>query len=540
MNNGTLSGGLVQCGLDPSCVGDVIDFGASGVVDSGGSKRVNCVVQPIAPVTPTYTWKVFKPDGGLHSQGAGQLGFFFAAEPGVYTISYTATANRDCPPPPLQLPSVTVMVVRIRPMEVTFSGPQYHVVWRDDGSGPYPEPHWKDISVPPDDDNDDIGDHNIPVAFTRNSQMRVSAKFSVEPPGALGVMPTVAGVGMVGDAEQFYNFDAVGSASGGVLTITDVPADRPLVNTVDYFRPLKPLVIRWWITAEDGTQVPCSPPETTHRVYVTLGDPNPGPLYETVVHLGCNNAAGFSNTTDVIDTIFNDFTDREVYRKTRDGFNNPDLHQLTYYEDWNCVNLTTLDLIQNGDGQCGSWARLFIDILGAQGINHANEYITFYSRDSTDPSLGFIVKNWSFAPGGGVSGDPEYPYLNLYNPQIITEPPYEYNWRFSETNDETGVPGQGTGNPASLFSNHQVVKFGSPPVYYDPSYGAMYSSLSDIDSFAVEGYWQNGLLPVKESLVQLDLDGDGNITDMDVLTPVFIFQLNPAGNQLVENAIEYP
>ena len=140
----------------------------------------------------------------------------------------------------------------------------------------------------------------------------------------------------------------------------------------------------------------------------------------------------------------------------------------------------------------------------------------------------------------GRSGDPVYPYLNLDGSPLITGPPYAYNWLFSEVTDGIGVPGQGTPDPASLFNNHQVVKFGTPPVYYDPSCGVTYSSLADIDNLAVDGYWQRGTLPVDEAVVGLDLDGNGVVGDLGVMTLVHIFQSNPTGNQLVEVLFEYP
>lgn len=103
-----------------------------------------------------------------------------------------------------------------------------------------------------------------------------------------------------------------------------------------------------------------------------------------------------------------------------------------------------------------------------------------------------------------------------------------------------GVAGQGNSNPTSLFSNHQVVKFGTPSVYYDSSYGVTYSSLADIDQNAVDGYWAVGTLAVDEPTVGLDLNGNGNSSDAQVPTFVYVFKENAPGNQLVEVNGEYP
>ncbi len=192
-----------------------------------------------------------------------------------------------------------------------------------------------------------------------------------------------------------------------------------------------------------------------------------------------------------------------------------------------------------GDGQCGAWAHLFIDAMGAQGINHTNEYVIFYQSDGAAPndfSFGFAVNNWSFASGTGISGDANYPFLNV--PGTPEYSGSSYSWRFAEVTDDTGVPGQGTTNPKSLFSNHQVVKIGTQ--YYDPSYGVTYSSLADIDDNAVDGYYEKKDVPVNELQVGLDLNGDTYVTDTWVLTFAWVFKKNPIGNQLIEIPIEYP
>ena len=78
-------------------------------------------------------------------------------------------------------------------------------------------------------------------------------------------------------------------------------------------------------------------------------------------------------------------------------------------------------------------------------------------------------------------------------------------------------------------------------MYYDPSYSVTYSSLAEIDNVAIAGYWQRIFgFPVDESVVGLDLNGDGDMLDLGVPTPVFVLQKNPTGNQLVEVLREYP
>jgi hypothetical protein len=168
-------------------VGATITFTASGVMDSGGIKRINCTAkQGIDGVAPMYSWVVTKPGGGTVS-GAGSSAVVAADEPGTYTCVFTAKAVRECPPPDLPLPAAVGRAVRIHPVSVTFGGPDYKVVSKDDGTGAYPTPHWKDNSVPRDDDNADVGDHHIPSVYPRNTRMHLSAGFEIEPTGDLAV-----------------------------------------------------------------------------------------------------------------------------------------------------------------------------------------------------------------------------------------------------------------------------------------------------------------------------------------------------------------
>jgi hypothetical protein len=187
-------------------------------------------------------------------------------------------------------------------------------------------------------------------------------------------------------------------------------------------------------------------------------------------------------------------------------------------------------------------------MLRAHGINHADEFVTIrYSNpDFPNPAdRGFLVREWNFAPGGGISGHATLTYLNLPPtgadwPGIVNG---TYVWRFPEVTDAPGLPGQGTVDPASFFGNHQVVKING--VYYDPSYGTTYNSLAEIDDQAVSGHFgkstQLNPWPVNELHVNLDLNGDGQIEDVDVpLANVFLIQDNPPGNQLEEDPRDYP
>ncbi len=408
-------------------------------------------------------------------------------------------------------------------------------VLRDETGLAYPTPHWKDNSIPADNDNADVGDHNFPVVYPSGTGMDLSATLSVFPPLPLEDTFTVTATGTRNGVT--YTFSAPATNTGSSLTISNVLADNLLPTHVDYFNPLW---LSWSVTQTNGENpMNCSISGTGHRIYVTLGPPNAGSLYETVIHQGCTNAKDLTDSNSVIAAIWSEFTDRMVKRKSKDGYNNTDGTQLTYYQNWNCINTSTQALLANSDGQCGSWAKFFIDIMGGQGINHTNEYILFQHMDATglqDFGIGFIVKNWTFSSSGGTSGLIDDPYLNIPNSPLTGQ--QSYNWTYTEVDDVIGLPGQGTPNPASLFSNHQVVKLGTQ--YYDPSYGAMYTSLADIDNLAIDGYWKNLIMDIDESVIVEDLNNDGDMVDVFLNVSVKVFQVNQAGNQLKEVPFEYP
>ena len=410
--------------------------------------------------------------------------------------------------------NVYYAVLKVDLKEVSFSGTKYHTVKKDDGSQDYTAPHWQDNSSPLDGDADDAGDKKYPVCFTRNTKMKVTAKWRIEPAN-----PGVT-IKVKGDGPGNLDFpDTTAAISGNDVTITDVECSNPFANEVDFFDPMSIT----WSFSMDGGSTWCNAGTSANQTYVTLGDPLTT-VYHTLAHLGCKNADGENTAANCTAKIWTEFTDRDVRRV--DGV------QLTYYASYTCGNVTTASLLANGDGQCGSWASLFIDMRKVQGIDDTDEYVIFRPIPPSgipQDYVGFLVKNWTF-PGSGSSGHATHPYLNLPDSPFIGAT--SYNWMFAEVTDATGIPGQGNANPASFFNNHQVVISGE---YYDPSYGVKHNSLQDIDDNSIDGYYIGPVAyPVDEPVVDLDLNGDGDKTDLQVDTGVYLIQKNAAGLDIWE------
>ena len=116
-DNGGLSGGTISVEPETVCLGETITFTASGVVDSGGVKAINCTKEPIPPVSPTYTWNLTippdYPDPLPPLTGSGKVATVAANAPGTYSCTFTATADRDCPPASRTIGPESAMVTEI-------------------------------------------------------------------------------------------------------------------------------------------------------------------------------------------------------------------------------------------------------------------------------------------------------------------------------------------------------------------------------------------------------------------------------------------
>jgi hypothetical protein len=170
--------------------------------------------------------------------------------------------------------------------------------------------------------------------------------------------------------------------------------------------------------------------------------------------------------SEIIAGIWNEFTDREVYRVAGG-------HPLGYYREYTCKEKPTRGLIKDGDGQCGAWCSFFVDMLKVHGIDNLKEGRQIRCKAAE----GFMINNWGFKTPSGAA---PYPYVNMKSgPDDAHIGPTGYLWVSSEVDDLGGVPGQGRNNPASLFINHFVIQIGS--TYYDPSYGKVFTNPDAMD-----------------------------------------------------------
>ena len=118
-------------------------------------------------------------------------------------------------------------------------------------------------------------------------------------------------------------------------------------------------------------------------------------------------------------------------------------------------------LIENGDGRCGAWARLFVDVIRAQGYDLGEDVFIRAKRYES----GFDESFRKLFPNEKIPQDYRSVFFvnnwvsNPENPHLIKE--------------ADGVAGQLHGNPISDFSDHGIVSIGNNDFsnLYDPSYG---------------------------------------------------------------------
>ena len=334
----------------------------------------------------------------------------------------------------------TVQKIRLDLSSVTFESTAGNVLADATGQA-YPPPHFE---------VDAAGTtvNSWPVLYVSGSHVQAYAAFAnraLTETEVSGEFPLIFKGKVSGGHSSFTLWgENAGSVSDKVGAT--VYADDPLeADKVDYF---KPMTIKWYYGYTNKPDFIYAG-TSTNAVYVTLRSPTSGvPLYHTVVHLSCKNAAGQTSDGPAADAIFGEFTDRDVRRLS-------DNAQMTYWADVDHDGdadmgaRQTEDLMQSADanGNCEAWSALLRDCLRAQGIGADR-----IRGLPVLPDKYILVKNWQI--NEPPSGSGAYPYI------VGTD-----------AFDLSGIPGQGNPNPPGSFTGHWITFTSCNNAYYDPSYG---------------------------------------------------------------------
>ena len=364
--------------------------------------------------------------------------------------------------------------------QFTFTGTDFTAVAVDCPSefscSDYGTPHWLDSNL--DGDAEDSGEHAYPSSYVRDGTVKLtSLRFGVMPGGLdLDDVP-VRGFGPDG-----VIFEATGYTSGTQLIVPGtVTATTSLPNAVAYYPTFE---IAWEVALDGVHYYPAG--TSRNPMYVTYNDPL-GAGLESYFYISTQAAHGQAGVQDVVDAIWEEFTDRQVLNV----YGEP----LGYYRGQlcaaDCTYYSADALVYHTNSQCGGWADLLIQCIRTQGIS-GTQFITIEPRGTPylpgdcgsfpQPAAGFIVKNYFFQDA---SMGPCEPY-----PLNFNDPCGFYSaWTTPTVTDLPGLPGQDNPNPASWFARHFIVKFNGQ--YYDPAYGAgPFSGTTDQATLA----WERGAM----------------------------------------------
>lgn len=354
---------------------------------------------------------------------------------------------------------------------ITFFGNKYWELTSDNSETEYSAPHFYDA-----DGNFDAADtgqyeRNYSVAFTRNTKPKIGATFKIQDISlsafgdSANDSPKIRAHGS--DGIEIPATTAVVEANFVTLPLTE--STTPLPDAIKYCNKSDGTAFELtWEMSVDGGSTWVQLATTKHTVYVTLGDPSPMPdnrhFQETLFFIGCKFANGLTSQADMIGAVWTEFEGRQLYR-----VDHPE-SPLTYYANnaapyTTCVSLD--QMLAAGDGRCGCFQGLMLQILYNQGVSAAVAKPTLVTPhpDYRAEAIAAYMAEYGEDPR------PTYPTIrNIFfvkNWDLNTKTPFS-------TVDQDGAPAQGNSDPIAVFADHALVEVNLPDTaseIYDPSYG---------------------------------------------------------------------
>ena len=288
----------------------------------------------------------------------------------------------------------------------------------------------------------------------------------------------------------------------GVLSV--VPTEitsKTIPNKIMY---CENFFLKWFVSYDAGkTWINCG---TSENIFYSIWrNPQKAPLLQTFVHIGCQSlngigGSGLDDVNQISGRIWDKFKTKNIRRAidakilTYYGYLDENENgvwdvgiDINYNSPTNCVETDALGLVKQRNGQCRSWADLFVCALAAQGVTSDDgEQIRIIglrikNKIEGADSVAFAVKNW-------FKGSLAYNELVIKSNDAGIDGLLNISCNVQEAKDDIGVSGQGTSpNPPSTFGNHFIVKSGL--LYYDPSYGiGPYFDRKSYEEEAFDGY----------------------------------------------------
>jgi hypothetical protein len=315
--------------------------------------------------------------------------------------------------------------------------------------------------------------------------------------------------------ENFDIPETEATIDGDYLYIDPVPVSKALTpELTKYFNPFR---ITWEIRCEDGEWQPAG--TSTNEIYVCLeGVTSQKPTitpYRTVVHLACSND-GATTPLEAARKTWALFAVPGEGPKNVKAWNERDkayTRDLFYYmedtlgaespQNAQCGSpgeggsAKFLLRQTNGSGQCSAWAMLLYDVWRLNRVTAKYYRADVKGSGPTGiPYYQFWVKKWHFTePPAHTAPGPYYDFLWIW----VDMKDIPINATCGQLTNVWGIPGQGSRaehkEPSQKgFSNHQFLYYDK--LFWDPSYGRIYTSEASFQNKAIAGYgFQNGTDP---------------------------------------------
>lgn len=349
---------------------------------------------------------------------------------------------------------------------------------------------WKDCEDFPDAKTD----KNWPFVAAGGTRLRIDhAVIAIRGAGRPLRDAAVIGTATFGRTTLRWRTRATLDERDGVLRTRAMTSDRAIPAKVG-----RMMTIRWQVKARGRTY---RVRNSTHPLYVTYAKPTVTP-YLSLVDLTTRAAGGKDARSDVFDAIWFDFEARDIHPRTLDpksGAVTIDRDVLQYWTPWTLLddylflggtmtcprNAGTAGILKDRIGRCGSWARFFVDTLGAQGLPAASLAVDDAPAFPTGPAgaLLMLIKTWTFAGSPRPGADPAFPFQT----EINVPPTGARSFgALRQVLDAPGVEGQGrtlVPNPPGWFAvgDHAIARYDGK--LYDPSYGS--GPFDDIRAWAI-------------------------------------------------------
>jgi hypothetical protein len=418
--------------------------------------------------------------------------------------------------------------------EVTFGGSGFHPMSSDPSpSGTvttYTTAQW---TSPP--------NHEDPVLYAADGNPELSAKFQL---GSPQPAPTAEARGFGTDG---FDVPAMKlTPSGDTLSLSNVKMSKAFDQDqgAQYFADF---TIQWQVSFNGGATW-TSAGESVNPLYVSAStNPQPDPsgyFYRTVVDSEVNATLGLSaSKSNNIKTIITNTWQLFAFRSVREfsansPFSDGSEHgtALTYYgkpkTTGSLIGDTTQQIVNpmasgyspntkvgqllaTGDGECMTFAKLFLDMLLVSGVSYENDLVTV--GWASPSAYGFLVNNWKFVGTGEGGNYFDVPAQTVHGTSgAVYHVPLSY-----QVLKQQGAPGQNSANPLANFNNHVIVYiYGT---FYDPSYGLSYRSLAEMAARDIAGLYV--WVSVNPAVLGLHYPGVSSIRAMKVLKPPMGYSL---------------